>query len=394
MEVIDSNEYLEVRCFQQCTKDSPESHKRMRGIICNKEDCEIVPSFGFMDTFTIKESDVLEELLTPIENWRFYKSVEGTLLRCFHYQNQWYLSTHRKLDAFQSRWSCRETFGELFVKEVRRLALSSDTQMMSTATGDINDDHVLMTWFYSILHPETIYYFLLRSNSENRIVCHPAKSISQLLYIGSVPLCKPVSEFFYDDTIPFLSHMEKQEQITTMDGCWTVTSLLERVEQMDPYEYQGILAWEQHTHKQLKLFNSEYCRLYELRDNNPNLRFRFLELRRDETQLAQFYRLYPKYSDVFDDYEESIRQLSRCLHQYYIARYIKNQYITLPKEEYEVVKKAHQWYLQDKKQNSVFSKNILNLLNQETPLSLYKMIKRYHIYQKAVKPSTQLRFHI
>jgi len=371
-EIIDSNDFLKLKCYKTCTNDSLESEKKMRGIIYDTEEKEIVPSFGYTDLYTVDDKEMIKEIINPISDWKFYSSIEGTLLRCFYYQNKWYLSTHRKLDAFQSRWSCKYTFGELFVKELRS----------SVKEKDVPDD--ILEWFYSKLNKESIYYFLLRSNIENRIVCQCSnKILSQIIYIGSLPIYETISsKVFIDPVITEYTQFEIQKPIEFMNG---IDDLIQQVNDTNFNEYQGILGWNMNTNKQIKIFQKEYECLYKLRANNPNLRFRFLELRNDSNQLRALYNLYPKYSETFDDYEDAIRQIARILHQYYINRYIKNQYITLPKEEYIIVKKAHEWYLQDKKNNNVFSQNILDLLNKETPLSLYKMIKRYFIQKKINK---------
>jgi hypothetical protein len=368
LSIIDSNELLQLRSYQECSNENEEEYKKNRGIIFDYENQIIVPSFGYTDMYTLMDMDKLNVILNPFNDWKFYLSVEGTLLRCYYYGQKWNLSTHRKLDAFQSRWSSRSTFGELFINGLQKIyheiTLSSLDEM-----------------FYSKLDKNKIYYFLLKSNSENRIVCQYIEDKSSILYIGA--MIKNGDMFEYSTEIPsYLELFEKQQSITIL----SVDDLITHTEQLDPYQFQGILAWNTHSNKQIKILNSQYNSYYTIRANNPNLRFRFLELRNDNDTLRLLYQLYPKYSDIFDQYEDAIRQISRVLHQYYINRYIKNQYITLPREEYNVVKKVHQWHLLDKKKNMVFSQNVLDVLNKETPLSLYKMIKRY-LFQKKVNHS-------
>ncbi len=32
------------------------------------------------------------------------KTIEGTLIRIFYFNDKWIITTHRKLDAFKSKW--------------------------------------------------------------------------------------------------------------------------------------------------------------------------------------------------------------------------------------------------------------------------------------------------
>ena len=43
---------------------------------------------------------------------------EGSLLRAFCVNDTWYITTHRKLDAFRSKWASRQSFGAQFVESL------------------------------------------------------------------------------------------------------------------------------------------------------------------------------------------------------------------------------------------------------------------------------------
>ena len=94
-----------------------------------------------------------------------------------------------------------------------------------------------------------------------------------------------------------------------------------------------------------------------------------------------FVRLYPLYEDLFLEYENILYQLSKLIRYYYIQRYIKNKYVTLPKEEYILMKKCHDWYLTNRTENKINVAKVLEILNGEDTLSQYKMIRRYQINQ-------------
>ena len=52
--------------------------------------------------------------------------------------------------------------------------------------------------------------------------------------------------------------------------------------------------------------NSRYKDLVKVRGNNHNLRFRYLEVRKDKIMVEKLYMLYPKFSSIFDEYERFI----------------------------------------------------------------------------------------
>lgn len=43
---------------------------------------------------------------------------EGTTIRVFNHKDKWYCTTHRKIDAFRSRWGNTKSFGEIFAENV------------------------------------------------------------------------------------------------------------------------------------------------------------------------------------------------------------------------------------------------------------------------------------
>ena len=59
-------------------------------------------------------------------------------------------------------------------------------------------------------------------------------------------------------------------------------------------------------------------------------------------------------------------------------RFIKKKYVTLPREEYMIMKKCHIWYMEDRQNNKVFTSKIMEFLNDDSALNIYKMIRHYN----------------
>ena len=121
--------------------------------------------------------------------------------------------------------------------------------------------------------------------------------------------------------------------------------------------------------------NSKYKELVKVRGNNHNLRFRYLEIRNDKVLSEKLYMLYPKFTSIFDEYEKLIHKFARKIYYVYIDRYIHQKYITLPKEEYIILRKCNEWFLKNKDKR-LNVEEILNIINKENPYYLYKMIQR------------------
>lgn len=359
IKITDSDEYLDMYSYDQCFNDSPEDIKNNRGVVIEKSSGQvIVSSFGYTDIYTPKEFEEIQKILVDLSEWEFSYSIEATLLRIFNHNDKWYLSTHKKLDANKSRWSCKKTFGELF-----KIALSKKFD---------KNYHDVMDWFYSLLDPNKVYFFLLKSNYENRIVCQYNYKQESIIYLGFFDkgvFIKLNKEILIDEFNSF--ERPKEVQINS------IIDLINKIETLNHFDYQGIIAINKNNPKQIKILNSEYNKYFQIRGNNPNLRFRYLELRNDDEKLKLLYYLYPKSADIFDQYEDILLKISRMIYHFYVSRYIKNQFITLPREEFLLMKKCHEWYLSDRKNNRIFSKKVLELMAEEPPINLYKMIRRY-----------------
>lgn len=365
IKTTDADEKLEMLNYVDCNNDSPDTIKSQRGIVIDKVDkTQIVGSFGYTNQYIVNEKEKIETVLGSIENWNFFYSIEATLIRIANINDKWYIMTHKKLDAFKSRWSCKDTFGDLFESLLARMM-------------DKPKSEKVLESFFSILDTNKVYCFLLKSNFENRIVCQYNYKNDKIVYLGCFEKGTIVN---LDTSIPPMKEFElfaKPEQVLIT----SLEDLFQKVQAINCFEYQGIIACSKESLTQVRIFNQDYWKFYELRGNNPNLRFRFLEVRNDPEKLKLLYYLYPKSADIFDQYEDTLHKISRMIYHFYVNRYIKNQFITLPKEEFLIMKKCHDWYLLDRQNNRIFSKKVMEFMMEDPPLNLYKMIRRFNLNQ-------------
>lgn len=357
MELVDEDENLRLYCYRCCSENDSHDWKMQRSVVKDHQDNIVAMSLPYTDEYVLKEGVEIPAL--DIENYTVYPSVEGTLMRVFHDHGKWYISTNRKLDAFKSYWSSHFSFGQLFVNNV--LHLCKDGKIET---------------FFERLETSNVYFFLLKPTVESRIVCHIDTNRPSLYYLGSLEMSKQAEGCALamdGNTIPEVNRMTPLE-LSNVDD------VLEFVRNVNVWEYQGVILFHRTKNIQVKILNDYYKYLWSIRNNNPNLFLRYFEIRTNPKLLEDFFKLYPKFVTVADRFEYQIFEVSKHLHQAYVDRYIRKQYVSLPKQEYVILKKAHDWHNVDRNYNRIYRTKMLQLLNDEKPVHLYQIIKRHFKY--------------
>ena len=75
----------------------------------------------------------------------------------------------------------------------------------------------------------------------------------------------------------------------------------------------------------------------------------------------------------------------------YIKRFIKKKYITVPREEYQIMKLCHQWHLQDRERNRISLTKIIEVMNEQDATILNRIIRRYKSEQETQQSRQQIR---
>ena len=359
----DENENLQIINYHHCDNESPDELKRTRGCVQEITTGKILfETFPYTEEYATADVEMINEKLADKDGgWDIFYSIEGALIRVFWHNNRWFISTNKKLNAFKSRWSSRKSFGEMFHEGL---------------SGGSEDEDVLIKSLDG-LAKDKIHIFLVRYNNENRIVCNAEKDPrNQLVFVGS-----------WDDEKKILDRTVELPPILCatrtikIEKDMTQEELLEFVDTMDVTRYQGVILFHKKKNIQFKIYSSGYASLYKARGNNPNIRFRYLEIRKDMELRQMFMKLYPLYQDMFLEYEHVLYEIAKMVRYYYIQRYIKNKYVTLPKEEYILMKKCHDWYLTNREENKINVTKVLDILNEEEVMSQYKMIRRFQVNQ-------------
>ena len=160
--LTDSDSELAMFSYANCTAEDTAQTKQSRGVIFNGDKL-LAPSFGWTAEYTQNDKTLIETLIkNGGDNVKVFDSHEGCLLRLF-FHKKWYLVTHRRLDACKSRWSSTDYWGEMF-----KTGLTMDYDK-----------------FVDSLDKTMIYFFVVRNNSENRIVCASPEQ-STVYHVGTM----------------------------------------------------------------------------------------------------------------------------------------------------------------------------------------------------------------
>ena len=262
------------------------------------------------------------------------------------------------MDAEKSKWASRESFGALFKK-----AVNNDSNLQTRFEGDEIYDK-----FLDSLNKEYVYLFLLNNNSENRIVCS-APHNSKIYYIGAYV---ENGDFNLDVDI----NLEKPKEVSFKD----VDEVINYVGENGFERIQGLIIFS--PDKIFKILNQKYKEFFDIRGNEPSIKYRYLQVRMNSEQLNKLYYLYPKFGDSFDEYENLLYEAAKKINFYYIRRFIKKKYITVPKDEYNIMKLCHEWHKENRGENRISIRKVIEILNKQPASSLNRIIRRTKNSQK------------
>lgn len=358
---VDSNDQLDLFCYTSCSNNDDETIQSCRGLVFHKDQL-VLKAFPYTPDYTIEDLDVLEKKYPNIQDYLFFDSYEGTLLRVF-YHDKWYISTHRRLDAFKSRWASKYSFGELFEQALNyRKEMSSDYYSFLYASSEEETKSSTLDVFLSKLEKDKQYMFLLQNNRENRIVCN-APEYPKIFHVGT----------FQNGKVDTCTDINIQYPPEVKFQSWNDLKIY--VENVNHKSFQGVIMYN--GVEQVKILNSTYKKLFDLRGNDMSIKNRYLYIRMNSEQKKTYMELYPDYKNYFNEYEKAIHEIGIQIFNAYINRFIHKQHVVLFPEEYHVLKECHAWHITNRLRNRVSMNKVFETLNKQEPFRINKMIKRY-----------------
>ena len=330
--------------YNHCDNNSSDEIKKSRGIVYKNGE-PFVKAFGYTPEYSCDNIDAptIHYLRENFSNLRFFSSYEGTLLRVYYndINSKWYTSTHRKLNALNSRWGSSDTFGE---KSGRY----------------INDN------LFQRLDKNKKYMFLLTLSEKNRMVC--TSNLDCVFHVGTYDANFNLS---YDEDVgipkppehKFSSYEELLEYVNARD--------------FDLFSIQGIIAANASVHKNVKILNPQYTQYYNLRGNVASINFRYLQIRMNEQNREVYAHMYPNNIRIFENYENIIYTVARQILNSYIKRFINKQHEVVSQDKYRIIKLCHERHLMNKEENKISINIVLSFINLQDALFLNRLIKSY-----------------
>lgn len=360
---------LDLFSYIHCESTDSELIKSCRGVVFKGNQ---VVMKGFPYTYELNEEDNVPEIRNKIdmENCSFYDSHEGSVIRMFYFNGKWYLSTNRKLDAFRSKWASKDSFGSFFKKALQYEF--ENNEKLIEKIGEYNKetdiDNVINIFADKCLNQNNQYMFLLLNNKENRIVCNPSETPT-IFHVGT----------FINGNLSMNENV--CIQYPQRHYFKTIEELLGYVYNIDYKKLQGVIVFAPNN-LQIKVFNKDYHYLYNVRGNEPSIKFRYLQVRTNIDFKESMYFMYPEYHESFDKYENYIHDIAGDITDSYIERFIKKNYVTVPTEEFNVIRKCHSWHIENRLENKINVKKVIEILNAEPPTNINRMIKRRILSEK------------
>jgi hypothetical protein len=366
---------LQLLHYKDCTNDSEQYLKECRGVI-KSEDTIVSKSFGYIDELTVDNPDDYSEILKRVHSFhqtKIYPMYEGTVLRMFYWKHKWYISTHKKLNAFDSKWgnsNCK-TFGEMFIESICYLTAKCNhsNNVVSYVNDVLSNSSEMWTVFDNFcfqLDTKKTYVFLLLHDSDTSIVC---------TRYAELPFCFHIGEF--DNT----THLLVEGNTSGIPSLPTLSynnvyDLIEGVRKLDHTVHPGLILYFPNQ-TQLKLYNKNYKNALELRGNQPDLLYRYFEIRKNRELSEKFIELYKDDEDYFMTSELALLEVSKLIFQAYMNRYIHKRYVFLPKCEHIVMQMCHKWHNENRDLNKISVNKVLSILEELPTKMIYSIVKNH-----------------
>ena len=367
---------LELFSYISCKNTDHEFIKKCHGIVFNNDEI-ILNSFPYTTEYTFENNpaEISENIENNFDKCLFYDAYESCLIRVFYFNNKWYVSTNKKLNALKSNWASKKSYGMFFIDAlIYRMETNEEFKnILFNKEKIISEENILDIFCESILDKSKQYMFILLNNDENRIVSDPPEN----------PTFYHVGTFINGEL-----SMEKQDGLhvpfTNRLNFNNMDEVYDYINEVDYKKTQGLIVFTPNN-IQYKILNEKYFDLYNVRGNEPSIKFRYLQIRMNKKDNENLRYLYPNNIEDFEQYENYIFDSSKFIYTSYVDRYIKRIRTVVPTEEFNVMREAHSWYLEDRDKHKITYEKIIEILNKQKATNLNKIIKRLKLGKNTEK---------
>jgi len=303
-----------VSCMKGLTKDMQLA--ALKGVVFDKESKELVAA-AFPPTKECSQRDFMAHEQHLDFAFKVYTAYEGVLLKVFHHNGSWRMTTHKNADAFlRANWADKKRqFGQTLAQRLMMLAGNSDEIVADPAQ--------CKAWcarhFDADLAKDVVYYWLLRHTNEERIVCR-GLALDDPNAIVSVGLRQRADgnafEWYPQVSVAGIS-LYRPEQLC----CNSFKALDACLERQDWQREAGVICIDTaNSVGNFKVLSDEYCLRSAVRDNTADLKLAYLKVRGKVDRRQLFLSLYHEQRMEFDAMEAQIYDLGKRILNDWIKR--------------------------------------------------------------------------
>jgi hypothetical protein len=360
-----------------------------RGLVVDHTTNKVIcKSFPLTQEVVTTDTENLTKHIQPLlddSTVRFFKAYEGSLLRLWCYEGVWRISTHRRLNSALSKWGHNASYHTLFLRALLPILKEkmkakpvswadmqdSDEESPRNKTENKNEGETMFTDYCNSLNKDSIYVFCLTSFRENRQVCNGLAPEPQLYCVGIFDRTNNFAFSFNHPSTLVPSPEEIKLDNNTVDELVTFTN------EINAHEYQGVIVITADG-KSAKCTNPQNDRLMKIRGNQPNVVYRYVQLRWSN-DLEDFLGLYPEHTAKFEEWEKIYTHIIHNIMRKYIERYINGKTAVLPPEQYKVMTQVHQYYLNNLRVNKqhVTMEHINQIIGTWEERAVSELIAKY-----------------
>jgi len=301
--------------YKEIDNDSPQELMNIRGITF--ENNKIVRrSLPYIPEIVSTELDTINKIIdgVDVKDMKFYNSIESSCLYVWFREstNTWMISTHKKIDAFNSKWgNCSISFGAHFINGIATIYTNT------IGTVPTFDE------FCSKFSKENTYAFIVSNTPDNRMVCIPM-DIPMVFYVATIN--NNTGKITVDNcsVAPVLS---EAMTYNSLEEC------IKYVENIDYRYYQGLYCVLPDGNR-FKIMNNFYNDLLKARGTDPSIVCRYFRVRTDKNMVAMLSYIYPEYVQMFATFETALDKSIQKIHDAYILRYFNNEHVIIPQSEF------------------------------------------------------------
>lgn len=293
----------------------------------NKVICSSHNKFHVLDKNQEEETQNLNRLNEELNQYKIELEYceDGTVIRLYHYNGQWYTATTRCIDARKSYWSSDKTFDDMF------------WEIFNASSYDISNLDTNYTYSFILIH------------KENRIVVN--HKYNNLIYINRIHneiKEEDFTNYFYNQDPRRCIRRTKQIENMSINYPLDDYYLSDKRGVILKFLDQETNSWKLYQYD----FNS-YTQIKEVRGNVPLIRMRYLELLTDPEKLQVLESNYPEHAMTFSMIKHCMNKLYREVHNLYYQSHIKHN-VTV-EESHKLYRTLKQLHGQYKKQGTIIT---------------------------------------